>query len=66
MTPTTTTAMRKAPGQRGGEPWRGPRARLTVRVPLDVAAIIRLQAKAAEVTVNDHLADLLIRETQGV
>lgn len=58
--------MRKAPGQRGGHAWLGPRAKLTVRVPLDVAAILRMQAKARKVPVSDLLASVLIRETQDL
>jgi hypothetical protein len=58
--------MRKAPGQRGGWAWKGPRAALTVRVPLEVAAILRLQAKAQRVPISEHVATLLVRETAGV
>jgi len=56
---TSATQARRAPGQHGGKPWKGPRERLTLRVPLHVAAILRMQAEAEGVSLSDQAAVVL-------
>lgn len=63
---TFITQARRAPGQHGGKPWKGPRERLTVRVPVDVAVILRLQARAEGVPINDHVSAVLSEVVSNV
>ena len=65
MTPNTV-AHRRAPGQVGGKPWKGPREQMTLRVPLHVAAILRMQAKANGVGINERLSQALEEAVSSV
>lgn len=59
MDVATSWPMRRAPGQRGGYAWRGPRDRLITRLPVDAAAELRRRARARGATVSDYVGDLL-------
>jgi predicted HicB family RNase H-like nuclease len=52
-------AFRRAPGQRGGYEWRGPRRRIALRLGLDLAAEAQARARAEETTLNDYIASAL-------
>jgi len=54
ITPSRT-AYRRAPNQRGGPAWKGPRERLVTRIDLTSAALIRARAKAAGLSTSEWL-----------
>lgn len=58
-TSTSAGTFRRAPGQRGGNPWKGPRKRLSTWVPLDLAEEAVIRAGAAGLPVSDLLGAAL-------
>jgi hypothetical protein len=60
MTQMQERAPRRAPGQRGGPEWRGPRERVTTRVPLTEAALLRTRARQMGRSVSEYVADLIV------
>ena len=53
ITPSRT-AYRRAPNQRGGPAWKGPRERLVTRIDLTSAAMIRTRANLVGVHLLGH------------
>jgi hypothetical protein len=49
------TEFRRAPNQRGGPEWKGPRERLVTRTDPTSAAMIRIRAKAAGLSTSEWL-----------
>ena len=54
ITPSRTE-LRRAPNQRGGPEWKGPRERLVTRMDPTSAAMIRIRAKAAGLSTSEWL-----------
>lgn len=61
QTTISPAAYRKAPGQRGGPEWRGPRLQLVTRVDPTSAALLKIRAKASGMTVSEFLEGLVAR-----
>ena len=64
---SSTTAERqplRAPGQRGGPEWKGPRATVATRVDLNTAALVKIRARQSGRSVSEYVADLIARAVQ--
>ena len=60
-TPSIEARVRRAPGQRGGPEWKGPRLHLSTRIDPTTAALLRIRAKQSGRSVSEFLADLIRR-----
>lgn len=55
----TVQQRRRAPGQRGGKPWKGPRKLIASRVDLTTAALVKVRARQSGRSVSEFVADLI-------